>query len=360
MKHILFPIYNRLIKPTNIIGISSMDEDGQFKFHNFSFGNDTPFYKYEKEDRQTVLESYKDHEVLVLFKKGLYNLPDYQEITSHWKDLNTLLWMYNKEIIDFFYDTKKYIYTPLAKYSKTLRNLVNASYFDSLYSVYYPENIEHLLKASSKIDGSYKMKGKKFYKYFDHYTKGSRFRDVISNSISIESSKRADIETKGVGVYVDIDSYHLRLIDQILGGYIPRNERGHDWLMKQVFKEGKLPDVADQKKLVFTALYSENFSMLPCEFTEEIQMNKYKFKSPFKRKKIPFNYIIQEMDVLQMSKYINKLQSDKSEILLYLYDGLYFDVEKNYLNTFLNKAKDIIDLPFRVNIDDEEIRINFE
>ena len=354
MKYTLFPIFNKLVNPTKLLGLCSINEEADFKFHNFGFGMDTPFYRYDKESIMDVLRYYDEHDVITYFKKGYYSLED--GLSYKWNDVNSILWLHNKELNLEYYDPKGYIYFPLSFYSRLLRSLVNKPYYEKLFDLEISDNINTVIKASSNLDGFIHLQNKRVYKYFDHYTKGGRFRDVISNTISIEADKRKYIQTKGIKVYVDIDSYHLRLIDEVVGNFMPKNERGHDWLMRQVFKEGQLPDKKDQKKLVFTALYGDNFEMLPCEFTETIQRKKYLFKSPLGRKKIPFNYIIQEMDVLRMSKFINQLQSSSSDIVLYLYDGLLFDVKESYFEEFMNKCKKVIDLPFTFTVNEETLR----
>ena len=356
MKFILFPIFNRLVRPTKILGLSSINSEGEFKFHNFGFGFDTPYYRYEQEDVNDVLRSYPEDSISI-FKKGYYTVKNIDEQWKSFKDYNSILWLRKGDILDSFYDPSNYIFKPISYYSKTLRNIYEWKHFDKILSMGYNENVETLIEGSSVLDGYYSIDGQKHYQYFDHYTKGSRFRDVISNSISIEKHKREKIETKGIKVYVDLDSYHLRLIDEKIGNMIPRDIRGHDWLISEVFEKGKEPEVKEQKKLIFTSLYSGNFNMLPCDWTKKLEMKQYKFKSPLGRKGIPFNYIIQEMDVLRMSKYIRELYSNQSKTVLYLYDGVMFDVMPNYLEEFLDKCRKIIDLPFTVNIGKEKVRI---
>lgn len=358
MNYLLFPIFNRLVKPSKILGLCSINESGEFNFHNFHFGNDTPFYKYEQEQVDDVLKQYADGSVISVFKKGFYGFNQYKEYWNEWKDLNSLLWMKGKDIEDGYYDPKNYVFLPLSYYSRYMKDLYNSRIFNRLFDVDQPKEIDSVLEASFNLDGKITVGKEKLYKYFDHYTKGGRFRDVISNSISMERSKRADIKSKGVKVYVDIDSYHIRLIDEKLGGMIPKNQRGHDWLIEQAYGDDKPPE-EKQKKIVFTALYSENFDMLECEFTYMLQRKLHKFKSPTGRRNIPFNHIIQEMDVIRMSGFINKLYSNKSNILLYLYDGLLFDVNKSYLKEFLNECKEVIDMPFTVNIKDEMLKFNY-
>ena len=358
MNHLLFPIFNRLVNPTKILGITSINSDKEFTFHNINFGSDTPFYRYEKENVNDVLNLYDDNSI-TLFKKGYYTVKDINPTWKEWKNWNSLMWFKGQEIVDSFYNPKRYVYFPLAYYSRLLTDIANWKHFNKVFGINYDDNIEHLIEASSRLDGYYTLDGDRYYQYFDHYTKGARFRDVISNSISIERATRERIDAKGIKVYVDIDSYHLRLINEVFDGGMPRDQRGHNWLISEVFQEGKEPPEEEQKKLIFTSLYSGNFDMLPCDWTDKLSRSLYKFKSPLGRKKIPFNYIIQEMDVLRMSKIINKLSCNESKILLYLYDGLLFDVKPNYLEDFLEVCSEVIDFPFTVKIGEEKIRINY-
>lgn len=358
MNHLLFPIFNRLVNPTKILGITSINADKEFTFHNINFGSDTPFHRYPKEDINEVLNLYDDNSITI-FKKGFHTVQGIDPKWKQWRNWNSLMWLKGQDIIDSFYDPQNYVFFPLAYYSRLLTDLASWKHFNQIFGVQYSDNVEHLIEASSRLDGRYTLDEKRYYKYFDHYTKGSRFRDVISNSISTERVTRERIEATGIKVYVDVDSYHLRLIDGIIDGGMPRTERAHDWLMSQVFKEGMEPPEDEQKKLIFTSLYSGNFNMLPCDWTDTLERKLYKFKSPLGRKKIPFNYIIQEMDVLKMSKFINKLSCNDSKILLYLYDGLLFDVKPSYLEDFLEVCSEVIDLPFTVKIGEEKIRINY-
>lgn len=346
MKYAIFPIFNRLIQPDKILGITSISEEGQFTFHNIGFEEDTPFYRYKLENLEDVFNSYQDHQVITYFKKGLFSVGEFEDHWISWRNVNSLLWMYGKDIENEFYDKNRYIYFPLSYYSRLLKSISSKPWFDKLFTIPYPdENVNTLLKAGNNLDGFFVMNNKKHWKFFDPYTKGARFRDTISNSISLEKQKRGGIATKGIKVYVDIDSYHLRLMDKKLGGMIPKDQRGHDWLMEQVFG-ANVPKKEDQKKLVFTAFYGEQFNLLPCEFTDQLQKKKYLFKSPMLRHGIPFNYVIQEMDVLKMSSFINDLHSEQSKIILYLYDGILFDVQPTYLSEFISKCKQTIDLPF--------------
>ena len=218
-------------------------------------------------------------------------------------------------------------------------------------------NIDAVIKASSILDGFIKYNDDILYKYFDHYTKGGRLRDTESNSINIEAKNRANLASKGVKVYVDIDSFHLRILDRYLGiNQIPKDVRGHNWVTEQAFGNHPPDDI---KKKIFQALYSEKFYLVPCEFMDFVKLRYQQLKSPFNRSGRSFNDKVQEIDVLEMSKIILSLhEKGFSDILLYLYDGLLYDVQPNRLKNFLECCQEVINFPFKISINNQELRFN--
>lgn len=345
---IILPIFNDNLNPTKLTAFITLDDEGFTKTYNVAYGIKTPYYHLPKVSEEEFKTEFLTEENYTFKSKELYKVMGHSPETFN--DVNSSLWKLQEDPYHFFYDHN------LAPYSRQLQNLHDEPYFPYISKIKHNENISTLIKASSVLDGELRFDGELKYKYFDHYTKGARFHDIKANSINIEAQKRGHIETKGVRVHVDMDAFHLRLIDRFLNiNLIPREEKGHDWLIDQAYGNYR-PENAKQR--VFQAIYSENFYMVPCHWMDMIKLNYQRLVSPLGRRNISFNYKIQEYDVLEMSKIINSISTfDFATIVLYLYDGLMIDVHPDHLKSFLEHLESVIEYPFRININDKEIRV---
>lgn len=349
---IILPFFDNNLQPKVLLAFATLDKSGTTTIYNVSLKNDTPFHRLKKVTEDDFIKYILSDNNNTFYKtKALYKK---YGLDHNIKDANALLWKNNLDINYFKIDSGLHDIAPL---TRDFSNLFFEDHFSLFFNHRYSDNLYTLSKASSILDGYYMYDDEKKYKYFDHYTKGGRFRDSLSNSINTEAKNRGKIRAKGVKVYVDIDSFHLRLLDQNLGiNMIPRNERGHDWVIKQAFGNNPPEDI---KIKIFQALYAEKFYLVPCEFMDFVSLRYKQLKSPLGRTGRTFNDKVQELDVLEMSKIILSVADHGyKDILLYLYDGLLYDVPVKKLTNFLEVLQNCITFPFKVNINDEELRFD--
>lgn len=173
----------------------------------------------------------------------------------------------------------------------------------------------------------------------------------------------------GVLIEFDYDSFHIRLLSELIGYKFPEDIHIHEYLGKQYFKKEKLTekDYEKSKDLSFQQLYGgikeeyKNIRFFNIIDTYIYNIwNKFKLngyvESPIFHKKIIgdnfnrqklLNYIIQchetEYNMLTLSRLFEKIEKFESRIILYTYDSILFDVNLNDGKEFIKKIKNTID-----------------
>jgi hypothetical protein len=158
---------------------------------------------------------------------------------------------------------------------------------------------------------------------------------------------------RGLMVMADFESFHLRLIADMIGYKFPTNVAVHEYLGKQYFGVEELtPDQYDEsKQITFRLLYSEDRDDNVPEFFREVRnyvdmlmvlLNRNGFiLSPYFKREIKkdriedptpskvFNYMIQLAETELNLSAINKLRplytGKQSRPIMYTYDSLLFD-----------------------------------
>jgi hypothetical protein len=158
---------------------------------------------------------------------------------------------------------------------------------------------------------------------------------------------------RGLMVMADFESFHLRLIADMIGFEFPEGEAVHEYLGKQYFGVTELtPEQYDEgKQITFRLLYSEDRDTNVPEFFREVRnyvdmlmvllnrnghiLSPY-FKREIKRDRIEnptpskvFNYMVQLAETELNLTAINKLRplyvGKQSRPIMYTYDSLLFD-----------------------------------
>ena len=161
---------------------------------------------------------------------------------------------------------------------------------------------------------------------------------------------------------LDFDGYHIRLIAKLIGVDIPLDKKAHEWLANQYGK-----DLSEAKAITFRQLYggvedeyyhipffkktSDYINSLWLDFLRNrevltpILQRKIKFDENLNKNKL-FNYILQALETERNILIIDKLSKinlkQKSVPILYTYDSILFDVDKNEDN-YIREVKKIME-----------------
>lgn len=155
--------------------------------------------------------------------------------------------------------------------------------------------------------------------------------------------------SSGVMVLLDFESYHLRLISQLIGYKLP-DMPVHEYFGRQYFKTNSLTQEQydESKKKSFYSLYSDTQSEIPFfkqvtdyknRLWKEINMDGFILSPKRKRIKLEhiwepspakvFNYLIQwietERNLSALSKIVRMFDGKQSQIVLYNYDAILID-----------------------------------
>ena len=161
---------------------------------------------------------------------------------------------------------------------------------------------------------------------------------------------------------LDFDGYHIRLIAKLIGVDIPLDKKAHEWLANQYGK-----DLSEAKAITFRQLYggvedeyyhipffkktSDYINSLWLDFLRNrevvtpILQRKIKFDENLNKNKL-FNYVLQALETERNILIIDKLSKinlkQKSVPILYTYDSILFDVDKNEDN-YIREVKKIME-----------------
>lgn len=341
---IIYLLYDDIFNPKDILGFIIKDELGNVEFFKLKDLYDTPYYNFPLVDKKELKKQLANPLCFVHNKKTLIKFFNGNKKLNHIKDLNTHLWSLGLPII---LDKPKEKYRPLNQLFQSFYDLD----FDHTISFSDIENEASniVLEASNLLDGILTLKNgdrslETKFKWFDYYTKTGRLHDVSSNSINIKKERRWDIVPsveQGILVLIDFDGFHIRIMDNKLGiNKISKKEKAHEYLRKKSNSELGLPSF---KKEVFHCLYSGNFSLIDYSWFKQVEknINKLDFVLPIRHQEDSynrFNTIIQQHEVLELSKMILNLKKEFKENIafeLYLYDGVMISINKNHLDNFI-------------------------
>jgi hypothetical protein len=164
--------------------------------------------------------------------------------------------------------------------------------------------------------------------------------------------------SNGMMVEFDFDSYHIRLIGDMLGYEFPANTNIHEYLGRYYFDKTSLTDdeYAQAKSITFKQIYGgidkqyidipffKQTKQLIGKIWQDYQFKGYAetpiYKRRFKRSWFNdmnanklFNYILQATETERNFKIINNvmelLQNKNSKLVLYTYDSFLFDYDIN-------------------------------
>ena len=161
---------------------------------------------------------------------------------------------------------------------------------------------------------------------------------------------------------LDFDGYHIRLIAKLIGVDIPLDKKAHEWLANQYGK-----DLSEAKSITFRQLYGgveDEYYHIPFfkktsdyinsmwldflrnrEVVTPILQRKIKFDENLNKNKL-FNYVLQALETERNILILDKLSkinlNQKSVPILYTYDSILFDVDKNEDN-YIKEVKRIME-----------------
>jgi hypothetical protein len=177
----------------------------------------------------------------------------------------------------------------------------------------------------------------------------------------------------GILVMHDYESYHLRLIAEMIGFAFPEGISVHEYLGKQYFNKETLTEdeYKDSKAMSFQMLYGGIDKNVANEipFFHRVQdfidtlWNKYRtdgyvetglFKQKFFRKNFDdmnanklFNFILQngetEHNVIVIRKIQDLLRNTDTKLVLYLYDAFLFDTKLTDGKELVMKIKEVME-----------------
>jgi hypothetical protein len=211
------------------------------------------------------------------------------------------------------------------------------------------------------------------YTYYNLYNLTQRPTNAFNgfNALAIpknETARSCVVPKNDAFLEFDFDSYHLRIICELIG-YEPPKESFHEYLGKQYFSKESLTEeeYAESKKITFRQLYGgveekyqhiNFFSSMESYVDDQYSsyrknrgyvlptgriikpdrsMNKYKL----------FNYIVQNLEtkynVEKILKIREELKEKNTKLVLITYDSFLFDVSASDGKDLLIKIKSILE-----------------
>lgn len=205
----------------------------------------------------------------------------------------------------------------------------------------------------------------------------NRFGNLNFAALNKDNGERESLTSRfnenGILVYFDYEAYHLNLAAGVIGYTFPSDLSIHEYLGRQYFNKASLtPEEYDQSKSVsFEILYGgidkSVASAIPFfskakEFIDSLWIDYKKngyIKTNISHKKIYgenldlmnanklFNYYLQnletERNILVIEKLNKLLESRKTKIVMYLYDGFLFDFNMTDGKELFLKIRDIME-----------------
>lgn len=331
MKQILILFYDNYECPSQILSYSLLNENGEVSTHNVEDRSNSPYWRFSHGNVEDVL----GQDLFIYDKKSLYKYSDQRY--PNLIDVNSSLFHFGKTPLTFIHDEN----SPINSIINQIRDGIGFDFLKPISGKY-----NDLIRAEAILDGRVIINDEVVKKTYDHYTLGLRLRDTTGQTLSMKKSIRETIKTMGVLIEFDMESFHIRILDTLIKSGIPNDVRAHDYIVDQAELYGD-----DNKKRIFSAMYSENFNTIDCEFFRLLGTKYKRIKSPFGRDHDNFSHKVQEYESYLMSKYIQKIDVEYVDIILYLYDGLYMDLkDPSRVEEYVNLIKEKINLPFTIKI----------
>lgn len=336
----IYPIFNSDRKPTKILRY--IQHDGKnLSIYNIDKSEDTPYYSFETKTIEEFYDLLKES-IYIFDKKLLYRYFKNKQLYSNVYDVDGILWTNDIKYNSLVYNDYKY--EPLNKIIQHMEYII--SLFDEykLHDTKHSNNLNYIIFATSVLALNFSLNGLKIKTEYDYRSKTGRLMELNHGIISTKKEDRENLKTSGIKIELDLDGAHLRIIDLICKiNMIPKSTKAVDWMIKNS------NNTLDKTK-IYTMLYSESFRLSSHPFFIEVAKHYKSLTSPLGRKHNDFNYIIQEYEVLVMSKLIYNLFATEVLFYFYMYDGLIFSVHPNYINIILSKLKEIQEFPLKVKI----------
>lgn len=243
------------------------------------------------------------------------------------------------------------------------------------FSQLYPTSLHYIEKNGiSTVDNGLE------YTHYNYFTITSRPSNTF-NGINYAALNKSDGTryrfnsrfSNGLLYSFDYDGYHLRLISKLIGVNIPKNERAHNWLSYQY----GVTDEDTSKGITFRQIYGgvqREFEHIPFlksvkeyvdSLWEEYLLNGCVYTPLFKRKigltnginknKL-FNYVLQSFETernIFIIGMLSKLDLDGVLPVLYTYDSILFDSDKNTDISVLKKIKSVLEyggFPMKIEV----------
>ena len=233
----------------------------------------------------------------------------------------------------------------------------------SKFSQLYPKSLGWIEKSGLYTNMGYE------YTHYNPLTTTSRpsntFKGTNYAALKKDDGVRSRFTSRfenGKLYQLDFDGYHIRLIAKLIGVDIPLDKKAHEWLANQYGK-----DLSEAKAITFRQLYggvedeyyhipffkktSDYINSLWLDFLRNrevltpILQRKIKFDENLNKNKL-FNYILQALETERNILIIDKLSKinlkQKSVPILYTYDSILFDVDKNEDN-YIREVKKIME-----------------
>lgn len=328
---LIYPIFDDLITPKRVIMAIVVNDEKIFELKSFvKFNNTSPYFRVKKDDKKFI--DYIQNGEHVYLKKNLYKIYSPQELENCW-DIDSTIWHLSENVPiipkHFF---EKYRLISVGEHQRHFESVINQARASS-----HNFNINTILQAQAILDQSFEG----LNKFFNHYTKTGRFRDILSNTNSFTPEERQFDGMEDIS-YIDISGCHWRIMDAHIGGMIPQNEDPITFFIGDEIDYEK----REKKKVeLLTNVYAESFSF-PHPFFTKLKLFHEEIESPFKREHDIFNYKIQEWEVLIVSEAIIQLNKIGLTPVTYHYDGLVIHGDKSKLADFIHDYKN----PFNINL----------
>ncbi len=233
----------------------------------------------------------------------------------------------------------------------------------SKFSQLYPKSLGWIEKSGLYTNMGYE------YTHYNPLTTTSRPSNTFKGTNYAALKKDDGVRSRFISRFengklyqLDFDGYHIRLIAKLIGVDIPLDKKAHEWLANQYGK-----DLSEAKAITFRQLYggvedeyyhipffkktSDYINSLWLDFLRNrevltpILQRKIKFDENLNKNKL-FNYILQALETERNILIIDKLSKinlkQKSVPILYTYDSILFDVDKNEDN-YIREVKKIME-----------------
>ena len=261
---------------------------------------------------------------------------------------------------------------------------INAERSDSYlqFNDSYPQVFATLESAGLAVTEEFRMpelihEGRVYSQYNYHTTTGrpsNAFRGFNFAAMNKEDGTRAAFCSRleqGALVEMDFDSYHVRLIARLVGYALPTSSI-HDYLGRFYFDTEELTDTQreESKAITFRLLYGgidREFLSIP--FFEKVNAfvyelwakwkSKHYIETPVLKRRLTedtlknmtanklFNYFLQavetEVSVQKLRQVQDALKTYQSQMILYTYDSVLFDVEYTEAKTLLPMIKNMLE-----------------